>query len=334
MEECRDVTAGEAAKLLAESDHILILTHMKPDGDTLGSGFAMFYALQMLGKTVRIENSDGFPARYSFLFEGFDPESQPQFPPEFILAVDIADTQLLGEKTESYKDRIDLCIDHHPSNSRYARRLLLDPRACATVQRVYDVIGALGVAPDKRIATCIYTGLSTDTGCFRYSNTTAGAHLLAAKMIEAGADHYRIDKLMFETKSVARMELERMVMDTLEYYYGNKFAVIVISQDAVERTGVPEEDLEGISSVPRQIEGVEASVTLRQKGPEKYRVSMRSGEKINSSKVCGRLGGGGHARAAGCMLEGDLESVKKQLVEAIREDIEPLCKGRGSACRS
>lgn len=317
MKECRDIGIAEAAARLKSADRILILSHMKPDGDTLGSGFALLYSLLRLGKTARIECADGFPARYRFLYQDFDVNAQPDFEPELVVAVDIADTQLFGDAAAHWVDRVALCIDHHPSNSRYADELLLDTNAAATAEIVAEVLESLGVTPDKQTAVCIYTGITTDTGCFRYSNTTSATHRLAARMIDLGVKHYTIDKLMFETKSVARMELERMVMDTLEYYYGNRFAVIVITDEAVAQTHVPEEDLEGIAAVPRQIEGVEVSATLRQKGGDRYRVSLRTCSRINASAVCAKLGGGGHARAAGCVLECPLEEAKLRLISAL-----------------
>ncbi|MEM1484679.1 DHH family phosphoesterase [Oscillospiraceae bacterium PP1C4] len=317
---CRDVTVEEVAAMIKSADKVLILSHQKPDGDTLGSGFALLYALQGMGKTVRIECSDGFPPRYRFLYPDFDPSVQPQFEPELIVAVDIADTQLLGGSTDEYKERIDLCIDHHRSNSRYAKHLLLDTIAAGTVEIIYAVLNVMGVEIDRKIATCLYTGLSTDTGCFRYSNVTSASHMLAATLIDKGIDSYSINKLMFETKSVACMELERMVMDTLEYYYDNRFAIIVISDEAVQKTGLPEEEMEGIATIPRQIEGVEASMTLKQKGGDIYRISMRSNERIDSSRVCARLGGGGHARAAGCTLVGTLDEVKAKILAEMKDE--------------
>ena len=143
-------------------------------------------------------------------------------------------------------------------------------------------------------------------------------------MMRTGIDSYRINKMMFETKSVARMELERRVMDTLEYHYDHRMVITVMTRRAIAETGVPEEDMEGIAAVPRQIEGVDVAVMLQQKAERRWRVSMRSSEHVNSSAVCARLGGGGHARAAGCTLEGTLEEVKARLVEELRTELTPV----------
>lgn len=319
---CTDTDAAGCAKLLLSSDRILLLCHMKPDGDTLGSAFALCHALKKLGKTVRVECSDGFPARYEVLFGDVPVYKQPEFPPEVVVAVDIADTQLLGVQTSRYKDRIDLCIDHHPSNTRYAKQLFLNGQAAATAELVYQVICEMGVSVDRQIANCIYTGLSTDTGCFRYSNTTSYTMRLAADMMDLGIESYAINRRMLEMKSVGRIQLERIVMDTLEYGFNNRYAVIVISRDAVEETGVQEDELDGIAAYPRQIEGVEIAATLRQKGPEEYRISMRCGIPYNASEICGRLGGGGHARAAGCTLRGTLALVKATLFASVKKAFE------------
>lgn len=319
----RPVDARAAAAMIRGSDHITILCHQKPDGDTLGSGFALLHALRALGKTARIECPDGFPPRYCFMYPGFTGEGQPDFTPGLVVAVDIADLQLLGALRPQYEGKIDLCVDHHPSNTHYAENLLLDTGAAATVESIYCIIQELGVGIDYRMAACIYTGLATDTGCFRYSNTTARTHILAAEMMRTGIDSYRINKMMFETKSVARIELERRVMDTLEYHYDHRMVITVMTLRAIEETGVPEEDMEGIAAIPRQIEGVDAAVMLQQKAERRWRVSMRSSEHVNSSAVCTRLGGGGHARAAGCTLEGSLEEVKARLVGELKAELTP-----------
>ena len=138
-------------------------------------------------------------------------------------------------------------------------------------------------------------------------------------MMEHGIDSYRINKLMFETKSPARMELERMVMDTLEYYENKRIAFIAMTLDAIEKTGVPEEDMEGIAAIPRQIEGVDAAVTFQQKGPERWRVSMRSSQYVDASAACARLGGGGHTQAAGCEILGSMENTRGALLDEVKK---------------
>lgn len=319
-----DVT--QAAGLLRRQDRVLILCHMKPDGDTLGAGTALFKALSDMGKQVRIFCSDGFPDRYAFMWEGLDLENQPDFEPDFIVAADIADTRLLGKAAMRWAEKVDLCIDHHPSNKLYAAHVLLEPDAAATAQIMYKVIRELTPLTPE-IAIALYTGLATDTGCFRYSNTTAETLRAAADMVETGIDSAMVNKLMFETKTPGRIALEQRVMQTLEYYRDGKLAVMVVPKSAVQESGVLESDLEGLSSLPRQIEGVEVAVMLKESEPGKYRASLRTGMCCSATDVCVKFGGGGHARAAGCFLEMPLEEAKKAIVSACLEEMDHSAQG-------
>lgn len=292
------IDVHRACALLQQHDDILLLAHMNPDGDTLGSCFALYYALTGLGKRVRVACSDGFPQRYAFLY----PQEPPaEFEPRFIVAADIADEQLFGAALEPYLGRVDLCIDHHPSNTFYARETLLRADAAATAEIVSDVLDGLGAACELRAATCIYTGIATDTGCFRFSNTKARTHTVAARMIACGVDNAAINYAMFSCKTRGRIAVEREVYNTMEYHCGGRCAIVCLTQDLLLRAGADENELDGVSSIPTQIEGVEVGVTLREKG-NGFKVSVRTNNIINASDICGKLGGGGHARAAGCFV--------------------------------
>lgn len=179
------IDVENCARLLSGQDNILILTHAHPDGDTLGCGFALCRALMKLGKRVRVINDDVIPKKYDYLFNDLCFE---EFKEDFIVAVDVATENLLGGLQSAYAGKIDLCIDHHLTNTEYARFLLLRdaPAAC---EIVYDVIHALGAEIDEKIASCLYTGISTDTGCFRYASATAHSYRVAARLIELGADN-------------------------------------------------------------------------------------------------------------------------------------------------
>lgn len=313
---CIDVTIEAAAGMLKNADRILILCHGKPDGDTLGSGLAMLRALLSMGKTARIACSDGFPPRYDFLYGDLELGRPEDFEPDFVLAVDVADVKLMGKALARWRERVDLCIDHHMSNMRYARHLLLDSGAAATTELVYLVLEAMGAVIREDVALCLYTGLVTDTGCFRYSNTTSRTLRIAASLLDTGIDSYKVNKRMFETHSLARLRLEQLVLQTLELHCGGRLAILVISQKALEETGVAEEDTEGISTIPRQIEGVELGLALKEQADGRYRISVRTGFACDASAFCEQFGGGGHARAAGCMLKGSLDEVKATLLEA------------------
>lgn len=314
----KPVTAAEAATLLQEQDHILILMHHYPDGDTIGSGYALCRALQTLDKTVRTACSDAIPQKYDYMTAGVP---QPDFEPAYIVAVDVADPKLLGDKLQPLADRVDLCIDHHGSNKEYAAHLLLDAGSAATAMLIDQVIVELGVPLDQAMAECLYTGIATDTGCFKYSNTDAAAHQVAARMIELGARMEMINREMFDVKSRARVELERMALDSMEFHCHGKVAFMTITNEMMAQSGAVENDMEGLAPIPRQIEGVWVGVTLRQKADGSFKVSVRTGTHADASAICALLDGGGHARAAGCAPQGDAAAVIAQLLDAIRQAV-------------
>lgn len=313
------IDSKTAAAMLAEMDSILILTHANPDGDTLGCGYALCRALHHLGKTAGVACSDTIPEKYAYMWEGM---AQPEFSPKHVIAVDVADTKLIGRSLKAYKERITLCIDHHASNVLYAPYTLLDAGAGAAAEIIYEVIRELGAAFTKPMADCIYTGLSTDTGCFRYANATARTYRIAAEMIDAGADAAEINRRMFETKSKAYVALEKMAMDTLEMYFDDRCAVLTLTQKMFTDSGLKDNESEGIAALPRQIEGVIVGVTLRERMEGGYKASIRTHAPVDASLICQAMGGGGHARAAGCQIKDTLENAKRLILSNIQKALE------------
>ena len=306
---------------LLGADDILILCHKNPDGDTLGSGAALCLALRRLGKTAAVLCSDPIPAMYAFLpitvFDG-------SFAPRFVVAVDVAGIQLFGDKNNMprYAEHVDLCIDHHASNSGYAYESLVDGSAAAAAELLTSLIPELGVELTPDIAACLYTGLVTDTGCFRFTNTTAATHRAAARLIEAGADVATLNERLFECRSHARMEAERMALESLEYYYGDRCAMICLTWDQIQAAGVAGAELEDLTSLPRSIEGVEVGLTLRQQKDGSYKISVRTGNQTNACSIARRLGGGGHSRAAGCEISGNLDNAKHAILDEVKKELD------------
>lgn len=307
------MTASEAAGLLSQWDQILILTHQNPDGDTLGCAFALWNALENAGKRARVCCPDPLPARFSFLYEGY---AEREFPVRHVVSVDVASLQLLGRLQETYGDRIDLAIDHHPSNAGFAAQTCLRAEAAAASEIIYDVIRALGGELTPQIATCLYTGVATDTGCFKFSNTTGNTHRVAADLFDAGADAAYINEFLFDTKSRARIEIERRALNTVEFFCGGRLAVMQVSQQMIRETCVDESELDGITAIPRQIEGVDIGVTIREKPDGSQKISVRTTAAADASQICLQFGGGGHARAAGCQMETDYAAAREKLVQA------------------
>ncbi len=309
------VTIKEAAHLLLEADRILLLTHQYPDGDTLGSGYALCRALQSLGKTARVACSDEIPDKYAYMADG---AANPAFDPAFICAVDVADAKLLGPRLAAYADRVDLAIDHHASHQDFQKNLLLDAGASATALIIYDLLRCLGVTITPAIANCLYTGLSTDTGCFKYGNTTPYAHRVAAELMDAGAETETINRVMFDCKSRARVELERLALESMRFYWEGRLAVMIITNDMLETSRAGENDMEGLAPLPRQIEGVWVGITLRQKADGNFKVSVRTGGHADASAICAVLGGGGHKQAAGCAVNGPADTAVAKLMDAVQ----------------
>ena len=308
------MTCKEVAGLLRQWDNILVLSHAAPDGDTLGSACALLRGLLLLGKRVSFHCADEIPSKYQYLFEGL---TLGRFTPDHIVSVDVADTRLLGKSQEEFGEKIELAIDHHGTHREFAPHRWIEPDSAATAEMIWLLLKELGVTPDEKIAACIYTGLSTDTGCMRYQSTTPRTLRIAAETMEAGADAGEINRRMWETKTRAQMEAERKILDTMEYFCGGKGALLRVPQSVLRETGVKESDVEGVAALPRQIEGVMIGVTVKEKEDGVIKISLRTSPPMNSAEICREFNGGGHAGAAGCSFQGlSMEEAAETMKEA------------------
>lgn len=319
------INEQQAAELLRQADDILLLAHHYPDGDTLGSNFALCQALQGMGKRARVLCGDPIPARYDYM--NF-PTTLEAFEPRFICAVDVADPRLLGPELQAeYGHRVDLCIDHHGTHVGYATHTCVDGDCAAAAMVVLRILRLLGVELTPAIATCLYTGIATDTGCFKYSNISPEAHRMAADCMELGIPTEMINRVNFDMKSRARMELERMALDKMDFYHHGRVAMMTVTNEMIRESGADENDLEGLTPLPRQIENVWVGVTLREKADGSYKVSVRTGTHADAAEICTLLGGGGHNRAAGCTVDGPLEQAKAAVLKAAEQALPRLITG-------
>ncbi len=319
MNNCIELKLKDAVKFLKKNDNYIILTHASPDGDTLGAGYALYYGLKQLGKKAEVICPEIIPSKYSYFLCETDHVKKED---AVVIAVDVADKRLLGALEETFGDNVALNIDHHISNVRYAKSLWLDAEASATCEMIYELLCALKTKFNDTIAKAIYTGISTDTGCFKYSCVTSKTHKIAAKLYEYNIEAHNINKVMFDTKKKELLTLERMVLDTAEYHFDDKCMMLTITADMQEKTGCSGTDLEGISVISRSVDGVIAGVTLKQVEEETYRLSLRTYDPLDASKLGKKLGGGGHKNAAGATLYGNLSDVKSKVLEAIKEQME------------
>lgn len=314
------INFSETAKFLKSCEDAVILTHQSPDGDCIGAGFALKDILSALGKRSRVLCCDEFPKRYDFMTNTGCGED---FEPKTVIAVDIADPQLMGSLREQYENKVDLCIDHHISNIEYADKLLLDADASATCELIYQLAKELEIEISDHCAACIYTGIATDTGCFKYECTTVKSHEIAAELMKNHKLRYsRINREMFDVKSIGRLKMERIVTDLMEYYLDNRVTMICITNKILSELGLDVNDLDGCASIPLQVEGVEVGVTIKERAEGEYKVSMRSANDVNVSAICQTLGGGGHVKAAGCLVKGTLDEAKAKIVEAVKNGLE------------
>ncbi len=322
--ECRCLNLRQTAKYLKKHNNYVILTHSSPDGDTLGSAYALYYALNEIGKAACVLCPDVIPQKYSYFARKTDLISKQDMT---VIAVDVADTSLLGPLKEDFCDKVNLCIDHHISNTRYAENIYLDANAAATAQCIYELLSVMKVNINDITAKAIYTGIATDTGCFKYSNVTTETHLIAAQLHEYNIDAPEINRLMFDTKSKKLLKLEKMVLEGAEFHFNDECIVLTVTAEMQEKTGCSGTELEGIAVISRSVEGVKAGITIKQSGDDEFKVSLRTYPPLDASEICKALGGGGHKGAAGASVNGSIDEVKQRVLEAVKLALEEANAG-------
>lgn len=311
-----------SAEILKNSDNILILTHASPDGDTLGSGFGLCRALRLMGKKANVICNDTIPRRYDFLREWYSDED---FEIKTIISVDVADKKLLGKNVgEKYGNDVLLCIDHHITNTEYAKYLMLGEKSASACEVIFKVLKTGDFPIDGICAMCLYTGTATDTGCFKFDSVTPETHIIASELMryEFPVSAAKINRMMFDVKTPSRMKAEQLLIKNAEIFCDTKAVITYATLEEQKENGLSIEDFDGIASVPMQFEGAEIAVTVREKEKNKFKISARSESKANVSEMCQKFGGGGHVRAAGCTIDGELSEVIQKLKEACRKALE------------
>ena len=310
------MTRTEFCAFLRGHDNFVILTHRRPDGDTIGSAAALCRGLRQMGKTAFVLTNEQFTPRFGPFLDGLTCDALPAG--ATVISADIASEGLLSFDAVRLQLMPVCAVDHHGSNSLACPKLVeADKAACGEI--VYAVLTELGVTVTKQIAECLYTAISTDTGCFKFSNTTANTHRTAAALIAAGADVYPINKLFFDTKSFARLRLEAKLTDTMEFYAGGAVGVCMMPKSLLAQFTVTEDDLDSISGFARSIEGVRIGVMIREVEDGLGKISLRTEAPYDASAICQRLGGGGHAAAAGASVPGGIEGAKAAILQALRD---------------
>ena len=309
------MTAAETAAWLLSRDRFLLLTHVRPDGDTLGCAAGLCAALRRAGKTAAVLPNPETTETYA---DYVAPYLAPaDYRHETVVSVDIASTGLFPENARPYAGSVDLAIDHHPSYEGFAARSCVDPSLAACGELIYDICLALGQM-DGEIALPLYVAVSTDTGCFVYSNTTPNTHRVAAALMEFGPFYRKVNKRCFRTKSLPRLRLESLLLSSMEFHDGGAIAIAGLSRAMMEEAQAGEADAEDMAAFAGQIQGVRISATLRELAPDRTKVSLRTDESLNATRTCALLGGGGHAAAAGATVDLPLAEARRAVLDAIR----------------
>lgn len=311
-----NITLEGVRELIESWEDILIITHCSTDADTLGSAFGIKNAYPE--KNIRVVCAEDIPDRLKFIADGA-PTDIPTEKYAHIMTVDCAELHLTGDAGKKYADRIELKIDHHRTGEAYAKYNYAEETVGSAGEIVYKIVRH---RINQKTADSLWAAISSDTGCFRFSNVSAETHRIAAELIEAGADHARINAKLFENKPKAEIAATRLALNNLKYYDGGRIALVAFTNKLKEENGVDDDALGAISSLTREIEGVELGIVVKEKTskPGVYKISMRSGESIDCSAICKLLGGGGHMRASGGAVEADcVEEAVGLTMNAVRE---------------
>ena len=304
----KKLTRSETAQFLRQRDHFLILTHRRPDGDTVGSAAALCRILRRLGKDAHILHNPELPPRFSWLVEGLTVETVSDG--ACIVSTDVASPGMLPKSFLPLQDKVQLRIDHHGSSTSFTEVELVEPDSASCAEILYDLGMELLGDMDKATAEAVYVGTSTDTGCFRYANTTAHTFRVAAECAAAGAEIFRLNQELFETNNLSKLRLQAWMTEHLQLFDEGRLAICAIPRSVEAELGVTEEDVDNISSFPRTVRGVCMAATLRETEEGGVKLSVRAVPGWDAAKVCEHFGGGGHKGAAGA-------STTKSLAETV-----------------
>ena len=313
----KTLTRNECAQFLLSHDNFCILTHRRPDGDTVGSSAALCLGLRSLGKKAHVLRNEEVSDRFAWLHEGLTKEAAEEG--DTVVSVDVASPGMLPKAFAHLLGKIALRIDHHSSATSFTDCEIVDGGSASCAELTWDVLEAAGVTMDKAIAEAVYVGVSTDTGCFRYSNTTAHTFAVAAECARAKARVYELNQELFETNTLGRLRMQGWIVDNMKMIRDGKMAIVAIPKAVEESLGVTQDDMDNISSFPRTVAGVCMAATLREAADEGTKISVRAIPGYDATKVTECFGGGGHKGAAGASLKMPLAEAVKAVEKAMLE---------------
>ncbi len=310
------MTRTECAQWLRAHDRYLILSHSRPDGDTVGSAAALCLGLRKAGKQAYVLENEDITEKYSDLFRNLTISGAEK--DMTVVSVDVAAPHMLPKSARELLPRLELRIDHHFSfEAAFTPLSLVDANAAACGEIIHDILIEMGVALDQAIAEALYTAIATDTGCFRFANTTAHTHEVAADCAKTGLDLYPINQRLFDTNAISKLRLQGWIAENTRFFEGGKFAVCALPRAVEQALGVREDDMENLSGFTRSIAGVRMAATLREGADGRVKLSMRSVPGYDSSAVCEAFGGGGHKGASGATIDLPLDQAAQAVAEVM-----------------
>ncbi|MGI6513441.1 MAG: bifunctional oligoribonuclease/PAP phosphatase NrnA [Syntrophomonadaceae bacterium] len=314
-----------AARALMQQKRLTLLGHSIPDGDCVGAVTALMWALANMGKDVNAIIEDGVPPTYRFLNGSERISSLIDLPPIYdcLVYLDCATRERVGERLSRLipPAATVINIDHHISNQGYGTVNLVDAGASSTCEIVFYIIKRLNSPITIDIATSLYCGIVMDTGSFQYSNTSPRTHQIAAELLQYGVDMDLVRTRLFESKSRVEVSLQKTALDSLEFSKDGRIASMHLSYDDLTRLGAVDLHFEGTINMARSIEDVEVALLFREIEPGVIKIGFRSKQEVDVNRIAGVWGGGGHKRAAGATLRGELEAVKKVVLLKVEEHL-------------
>ena len=314
---------------LLSHNSFLLISHKNPDGDAVGSTASLARLLEKAGKTVKIVYPENPAERLKFILAGHGYMTAETFDttytPDYIVSLDCAAATRFGKLEEMLAPSTDLSVDHHMSNSPFAKETCTDAKACATSEIVYDIAeefvsrGAVAKI-DADIAYPMYAGIASDTGNFKYSSTSSHTFNVCAKLLETGIDHAEISRLLFDSASLSKLRAEAIAASKLRVFADGKAAIIVVPEKDVLQAGLKYEDFDDAVNIARKVAGVEIGAYVRTADTGEHKISLRSNNYANVSAICEKYSGGGHLRASGCTIKADsIEIAADIIIKEIEE---------------
>lgn len=306
---------------IKNANSIAIFNHENPDGDALGSSYALKLIIMALGKKAEVFLREGDENTREYkLISGTESCGLKIEDCDLKIAVDCADLKRLGGLKEQFCGNT-AAIDHHMTHMEFADATYVDANAPATGEIIYDLVQALGVELSAEIANNIYIAITCDTGSFKYSSTTPKTHMVAAKLLECGIDAGELSRQIFDTKSVGYFKAYRRGIDNLDLFEDGKIAVLAITEADFTEMGVDEKIIDGIVELPRSVEGAQVGAYIRERGDGAFKVSLRSNGDVDVAQTALAFGGGGHKKASGFLMKKPLDKVKREIVEEIKKQL-------------